>query len=251
MGDILNSGTKIDLGKVKESFSEKLKNILIGFAAFLVPVLGIYFTYTEKDKEIEKEYVSLGIKILSDEPKENNINLRSWAVDLINYYSRVPIKDNTKEELIKKIPLINKNNTIYNQDEFYKRNRSNYKTIQENVYAISYDSTNLGYIYIPPEASTFCAFAQQPYLTGEGSSEFIDNLVDKETFLKSLGYYILATTSSGVRLIITSDDGSNKWMTNNKIRYGKETTNLNPLGISHVWHPYDQKKYVVTGWLNY
>lgn len=124
--------------------------------------------------------------------------------------------------------------------------------IEDDIYEIIFNQSIIGYIYIPKEAILFCAYLQdnssEPI---SGSCIFLDNLVDKNVFLSKLGEYINTSRLQQKRLIISSDDGSNKWMTNNMIKFGKDIKSLKPLKVSPLWHPYDEKVYQVMGWLDY
>jgi hypothetical protein len=107
----------------KSSWSEHLKNTLLGVAALVssiaIPLVGIYYTNMQKNeelksalqrlgieqaqkgKELGKNFIELGTKILSEKPAENTEPLRGWAIDLINHYGEVRIPSNVRDELLK------------------------------------------------------------------------------------------------------------------------------------------------------
>jgi lysozyme len=96
-----------------ETNSEKFKNITIGLASviasILIPLLGLYYSNQQKEKEINKDFLELGIKILSDTPSDKNIALRKWAVDLINTSSTIQIPPEAETVLLDKLPIFSFN----------------------------------------------------------------------------------------------------------------------------------------------
>jgi len=136
-----------DLENKKETSSEKFKNVALGVAGVLIPLLGFYFSYLQhskdiqisemekkneqtldsmqknqefrlsalqKDKEISKNYIELGITILSSKPTPGSDSLRTWAVKVVNKYSDTDLKlnYNTQHQLISTISIlgVNENN---------------------------------------------------------------------------------------------------------------------------------------------
>lgn len=91
------------------SRSETFKNIALGISgvlsSILIPLVGFYYAEKQKDKEIDKGFVELGIKILSEDPKPENQPLRAWAISLVNNYSEVKL-DETAQQLLEKVPLV-------------------------------------------------------------------------------------------------------------------------------------------------
>ena len=132
-----------------------------------------------------------------------------------------------------------------------EKNLSTYIDLGDNLYEISYNNENLGCIYIPPEANVFSIFSQAPNRKGEGSSEFFCNMVDKKTALENLGEYIIQIKKSGNKLILTADDGSGKWGIGGDVRYGIEINHLKFLKPSYLWHPLNERSYVVMGLFNF
>jgi lysozyme len=109
----------------KESCSERFRNIALGIAGLIssvaIPLVGFYFTdqqnrrsqvteqadksqetaarQAEQEREVARKFVELGIKILSDKPLSPNDPVRSWAIDVVNRYSAVPLTEKTQEAL--------------------------------------------------------------------------------------------------------------------------------------------------------
>jgi GH25 family lysozyme M1 (1,4-beta-N-acetylmuramidase) len=93
----------------RQSRSETFRNIALGIAGIVsaigIPVLGYYYTDKQKNKELEKGFVELGIKILSDSPSARNKPLREWAIDIINNYSEVRLPKNARQVLLEQLPI--------------------------------------------------------------------------------------------------------------------------------------------------
>ena len=73
-------------------------------ASILIPVVLLVATniYSNGQKELElnAKYIELAIGILKEDPSEANLQIRSWAIDIINLYSDVELTDITRKELI-------------------------------------------------------------------------------------------------------------------------------------------------------
>lgn len=88
---------------------EHFRNLMIGLAgaitAVVIPVLGIYYTSSDKEREVSKDFVEISTKILSDKPTEDNKPLREWAIAVLDRYSPVPLSFNTKQLLLNNQPI--------------------------------------------------------------------------------------------------------------------------------------------------
>jgi hypothetical protein len=77
-------------------------NITTAIATVVIPVvlayLGHIFSKAIKEKDLSARYIELAVGILKQAPTPNNQNLRKWAVDLINAYSKVPIDERIAKE---------------------------------------------------------------------------------------------------------------------------------------------------------
>ena len=83
---------------------EKLK-ILSGVASVIVIpivllVIGNDFSAATKERELQGKYVELAAGILREAPSPETANLRSWATEVINQYSGVPLSPQTRKDLI-------------------------------------------------------------------------------------------------------------------------------------------------------
>lgn len=66
------------------------------------------FSNDQKQMEIGVRYVSLATQILMEEPTSTEIRgLRPWAISVMNHYSRVPLPEETKEDLVRQKLLVN------------------------------------------------------------------------------------------------------------------------------------------------
>lgn len=87
----------------------RFRNIAVGLSslltAFALPVIGHWVSVALKEREIQGHFVELAVNILREEPSKDTVNLRTWATQIINKYSGVPLDAQTKQDLIDDIPL--------------------------------------------------------------------------------------------------------------------------------------------------
>src|ERR1700730_12784077 len=107
-GEVTKTGPEAE-PKPLLSSSERFRNISLGIAgvisSVLIPILGLYYTSRDKDREVSKGFVELATKILSDNPTESNKPLREWAVSLIDNYSAVSLPEKARTSLLNKQPI--------------------------------------------------------------------------------------------------------------------------------------------------
>ena len=102
------------------SRSERFRNIALGVAGIItsiaIPGVGLWLGFiqkdkevrisaTQKDRELQKSYVELGIRILSDPPRPEAAALRKWALELINANSTVKMSEAAESAVINSVPL--------------------------------------------------------------------------------------------------------------------------------------------------
>lgn len=96
---------------------EKLKIVFIGISTVIIPIViamvGHMFSRASTEIELQGKFIELSVRILEQKPTEYTENLRGWAVAVINQYSDVPINEETKEELIRRIPIFSKVSKSY------------------------------------------------------------------------------------------------------------------------------------------
>lgn len=63
-------------------------------------VLGNWYTESQKDKDIGQKYVEIAVGILADAPTEEALELRSWAVEIVNRYSEVKMTSTLADVLV-------------------------------------------------------------------------------------------------------------------------------------------------------
>jgi len=74
--------------------------IWINFAAVAVIAgVGLIVDSTLKNREVNLKYVQVAVDILRVKPEESSKNLRKWAIDVINEYSKIPLSLEAQEEL--------------------------------------------------------------------------------------------------------------------------------------------------------
>lgn len=78
-------------------------------SAVLVPaaiaLVGHWYTSAISEREIQAKYVELGVSILQASPSKETANLRTWATEVLNRYSGVPINEATRKDLIENVPI--------------------------------------------------------------------------------------------------------------------------------------------------
>jgi hypothetical protein len=83
---------------------DKLSSIAGLIASVLIPivvvVIGNEYSATIRYSENSVQYTELAIKVLDNQPTEENRNLRLWAIDILNQYSGVNINEGAKKELL-------------------------------------------------------------------------------------------------------------------------------------------------------
>jgi GH25 family lysozyme M1 (1,4-beta-N-acetylmuramidase) len=103
-------------GPPTTSRSERFRNVMLGLAgaitAVVIPVLGIYYTSSDKEREVSKDFVEISTKILSDKPSDDNRPLREWAIAVLDKYSPVPLSVSTKALLLNSQPIYSNPATI-------------------------------------------------------------------------------------------------------------------------------------------
>jgi hypothetical protein len=92
------------------SIWEKLKIMTAFVSSVLIPIvlliIGSNFNAALKEKETRTKYLELATKILGEQTHPSNYKIRSWAVDVINHYSEVPLPKPTQEELVKDYRIV-------------------------------------------------------------------------------------------------------------------------------------------------
>jgi len=88
---------------------EKVKTLGTLISIVIIPVLlgviGNQYTQAIKERDIQGKFVELAVSILNQPPSEASRNLRSWATQVIDKYSGVPLSDATKQDLIDNISI--------------------------------------------------------------------------------------------------------------------------------------------------
>ena len=74
--------------------------ICINFSAIVVIAgVGLFVNSSLKSREVNVKYVEMAVDILRAKPDESQKNLRGWAINLINTYSKVPLPVEAQQEL--------------------------------------------------------------------------------------------------------------------------------------------------------
>jgi type IV secretory pathway VirB4 component len=160
-----------------ESKSQKFQYISTGISVLVIPIIVAYYgnLIQERmhDKQLEEnktalkveeennknqlanEYIKLAINILKDKPSENNKELRTWAVAVVNKYSDIKLSENTQKSLIEEIPLTFFEEILYKNTGTYtfKWNGDNKRGYELDIEFLNNGSWNIywGYCLIGNE----------------------------------------------------------------------------------------------------
>ena len=85
--------------KEQKDYWDKAQIIGTLLIPIAIAVFGIFINNTIKEKEIKLKYIELAISILRDEPKQETIGLREWAINLVQKYSIEKFSEGALEEL--------------------------------------------------------------------------------------------------------------------------------------------------------
>ena len=107
--DEFNSNTTKTLTEISDMASnpnsyEKIRVLGNLAATILIPLVialvANWYTSAIKDRELSAKYITLAIGILREEPKKGSEEIRKWAIDTVNMYSKVKISKTLKEKLL-------------------------------------------------------------------------------------------------------------------------------------------------------
>ena len=84
---------------------EKLKILSAVLVPAAIALVGHWYTSAISEREVQAKFVELGVSILQASPTNATKNLRTWATEVLNRYSGVPINDATQKDLIESVPL--------------------------------------------------------------------------------------------------------------------------------------------------
>jgi hypothetical protein len=82
-----------------------LQALAVAAVPFAIALVGHLYTSALKEREIQARMVELAVAILQAPPDTATYNLRSWAIRVVNQYSRVPLDSLVAADLRKAVPL--------------------------------------------------------------------------------------------------------------------------------------------------
>lgn len=71
----------------------------------VIVLVGHWYTSAIAEREVQAKFVELGVSILQAPPEKATKNLRTWATQVLNKYSGVPMNNETIKNLIDSVPL--------------------------------------------------------------------------------------------------------------------------------------------------
>lgn len=86
----------------KKDCWDKCKIVLTILTPFAIILSGFIIKSTLQKNEIKVKYVEIAVRILSNEPNEETLALRNWAIDLLNENSdNIKLDSLAIDELLK------------------------------------------------------------------------------------------------------------------------------------------------------
>ena len=84
--------------------SKNITEYIIAFAGILIPIVLVYLGHIYKEAEtkqgIHEKYVEMAIEIMKNPSDPQTLELRKWALKVLNKYSEVPIHDKAQEHIL-------------------------------------------------------------------------------------------------------------------------------------------------------
>jgi hypothetical protein len=84
-----------------KNFWDKAQIIGTVLIPVVLAIFGFFINNTIKEKEIKLQYIEMALGILREEPSQDSIGLRLWAIDVVQKYSIVGFSEEALEELKK------------------------------------------------------------------------------------------------------------------------------------------------------
>jgi|SRR4030088_599791 hypothetical protein len=80
----------------------EIVSLTVAFLAFLSAIVSAFYTYTNRNRELDIKIVEMGISILRADPKETQTQgAREWAIQVIERFSGETFSKEAKSELLK------------------------------------------------------------------------------------------------------------------------------------------------------
>lgn len=83
----------------KKDAWDKFQILSVVLIPFVLSFCGMKIDQTLKEREMRAKYIEIATGILRDKPSEDTLALRTWAIDVVQKYSPVPLKKEAVEEL--------------------------------------------------------------------------------------------------------------------------------------------------------
>jgi hypothetical protein len=83
----------------KKDWWDKFHILTNAFAVVGVVIVGWWIDSTLKRRETSAKMVEVAVGVLKSKPDESSSNLRTWAIQVVNKYSEVPLPIQAQEEL--------------------------------------------------------------------------------------------------------------------------------------------------------
>lgn len=111
--------------------------------------------------------------------------------------------------------------------------KNNYIEVEKDLFELYYKNKIIGYIILPSGINKFNVLE----FTKGLKTEYLNYLADKNSFLKLLGSNINYCKNDNKELIIIADDGSGRWESGSKLKFGLSKHDLRSLKMVEFWYP--------------
>jgi hypothetical protein len=79
----------------------ELTSVVVAILAFLGAIVSAFYTYSNRNRELDIKFVEIGLSVLRADPKETQTNgARGWAIKIIENYSGEKFSEEAKKELL-------------------------------------------------------------------------------------------------------------------------------------------------------
>jgi hypothetical protein len=85
--------------KQKKDGWDKFQIWINCISLILIASIGLILNSTLQNREVNSKYVEIAVEILKTDPDKSPKNLRTWAIDVVNEYSKVKLSIGAQEEL--------------------------------------------------------------------------------------------------------------------------------------------------------
>ncbi len=183
----------------KKDCWDKFKILGIALVAPAVAFSGHWYSQAIKEQEVRAKYVELAVDILKQEALAEKEPIRTWAIDVVNEYSKVKLPESAKIELETTPILKEKLNVSFDLHmtqgsksiRFTHVNHGKLNTVLDRVTFSGGDKSDCSLTYTPKTVMT----GESSYYTDIASAEELASCLDVDNLTKD-GYKLYGASTS-------------------------------------------------------